>query len=223
MKRIRDMRNLHVLALMICLILVGFKSMAQSDPKAENLINEVLTKVKSYENIQIEFSYVLENTQENIKQETRGSLNLKGEKYLLNLMGTTQLFDGQKIYTIIPEDEEITISSYQPENDNQLTPSKMLTFFEDGYIYKNNKLQTKGGRKIQLVKLIAKDSNADMQEALIGIDQMTKHVYNLIQTQDNGTRIEIRVTKFKPNQPLSGNMFVFDESRYPDYYINQLD
>lgn len=217
------MRKLHVLALMICLTLVGFKSMAQSDPKAENLINEVLTKVKAYENIQIEFSYVLENTQENIKQETRGSLNLKGEKYLLNLMGTTQLFDGQKIYTIIPEDEEITISSYQPENDNQLTPSKMLTFFEDGYIYKNNKLQTKDGRKIQLVKLIAKDSNADMQEALVGIDQMTKHIYNLIQTQDNGTRIEIRVTKFKPNQPLSNNMFVFDESRYPDYYINQLD
>ncbi|MGB2088312.1 MAG: LolA family protein, partial [Psychroflexus salarius] len=196
---------------------------AQSDAKAQNLISEVLSKVKAYDNIQVEFSYILENTQEKLKQETRGSLSLKDEKYLLNLMGTTQLFDGEKIYTIIPEDEEITISSYNPENDNQLTPSKMLTFFEEGYIYKNDILQNKDGRKIQYVKLIAKDSEADMQEALIGIDQMTKHIYNLIQSQDNGTRIEIRVTKFKPNQPLSTNMFSFDESRYPDYYINNLD
>ncbi|QSS98345.1 outer membrane lipoprotein carrier protein LolA [Psychroflexus sp. ALD_RP9] len=205
------------------LLFLSFNIKAQSDTKAQNLISEVLSKVKSYDNIQVEFSYILENTQEKLKQETRGSLSLKNEKYLLNLMGTTQLFDGEKIYTIIPEDEEITISSYNPENDNQLTPSKMLTFFEEGYIYKNDILQNKDGRKIQYIKLIAKDSEADMQEALIGIDQMTKHIYNLIQSQDNGTRIEIRVTKFKPNQPLSSNMFSFDESRYPDYYINNLD
>ncbi len=205
------------------LLFFSFNIKAQSDAKAQNLISEVLFKVKAYDNIQVEFSYILENTQEKLKQETRGSLSLKDEKYLLNLMGTTQLFDGEKIYTIIPEDEEITISNYNPENDNQLTPSKMLTFFEEGYIYKNDILQNKDGRKIQYVKLIAKDSEADMQEALIGIDQMTKHIYNLIQSQDNGTRIEIRVTKFKPNQPLSTNMFSFDESRYPDYYINNLD
>lgn len=205
------------------LLFLSFNIKAQSDTKAQNLISEVLSKVKSYDNIQVEFSYILENTQEKLKQETRGSLSLKNEKYLLNLMGTTQLFDGEKIYTIIPEDEEITISSYNPESDNQLTPSKMLTFFEEGYIYKNDILQNKDGRKIQYIKLIAKDSEADMQEALIGIDQMTKHIYNLIQSQDNGTRIEIRVTKFKPNQPLSSNMFSFDESRYPDYYINNLD
>ncbi|SHE78503.1 hypothetical protein SAMN05444278_105183 [Psychroflexus salarius] len=205
------------------LLFFSFNIKAQSDAKAQNLISEVLSKVKAYDNIQVEFSYILENTQEKLKQETRGSLSLKDEKYLLNLMGTTQLFDGEKIYTIIPEDEEITISNYNPENDNQLTPSKMLTFFEEGYIYKNDILQNKDGRKIQYVKLIAKDSEADMQEALIGIDQMTKHIYNLIQSQDNGTRIEIRVTKFKPNQPLSTNMFSFDESRYPDYYINNLD
>ena len=138
-------------------------------------------------------------------------------------MGTTQLFDGQKIYTIIPEDEEVTISKYVSEDDNQLTPSKMLSFFEEGYMYKMDKVENLDGRKIQYIKLIANDENAQMQEALIGIDQMTKHLFNLIQEQDNDTRIEIRIAEFKPNQPLSDNMFSFDVSRYPDYYINELD
>jgi len=137
------------------LLFFSFNIKAQNDTKAQNLISEVLSKVKAYDNIQVEFSYILENTQEKLKQETRGSLSLKDEKYLLNLMGTTQLFDGEKIYTIIPEDEEITISNYNPENDNQLTPSKMLTFFEEGYIYKNDILQNKDmSRDTQIITSI---------------------------------------------------------------------
>lgn len=208
---------------LVFILMAFLTASAQTEPAAETMVQDVLKKVKSYDNIQIKFNYILENKAEDIKQETRGSLKLKGEKYLLNLMGTTQLFDGEKIYSIIPEDEEITISDYSLEDDKQLTPSKMLSFFEDGYMYQMDKAENLDGRKIQYVKLIANDENAQMQEALIGIDQMTKHLYNLIQEQDNDTRIEIRITEFKPNQPLSDNMFSFDESRYPDYYINKLD
>ncbi|MGO3237537.1 MAG: LolA family protein [Psychroflexus halocasei] len=216
------MKNTRLFSL-IFFLMTFLTVSAQTEPQAEKMIQDVLKKVKSYDNIQIKFLYILENEAEDIKQETRGGLKLKGEKYLLNLMGTTQLFDGQKIYTIIPEDEEITISKYVPEDDNQLTPSKMLSFFEEGYMYKMDKVENLDGRKIQYIKLIANDENAQMQEALIGIDQMTKHLFNLIQEQDNDTRIEIRIAEFKPNQPLSDNMFSFDASRYPDYYINELD
>lgn len=216
------MKNCKLFSL-VFILTTFLTASAQTEPAAEAMVQDVLKKVKSYDNIQIKFNYILENTTEDIKQETRGSLKLKGEKYLLNLMGTTQLFDGEKIYSIIPEDEEITISDYSPEDDKQLTPSKMLSFFEDGYMYQMDEVENLDGRKIQYVKLIANDENAQMQEALIGIDQMTKHLYNLIQKQDNDTRIEIRITEFKPNKPLSDNMFSFDESRYPDYYINNLD
>ena len=44
------------------------------------------------------------------------------------MMGTTRIFDGNKIYTIVPEDEEVTISTLHPDNDAEITPNKMLTF-----------------------------------------------------------------------------------------------
>ena len=109
---------------------------AQDSQKAKTLLNEVSSKVKSYDNIVLDFKYSLENTAENIRQDTRGDASLKGEKYLLNLMGTTQMFDGKMIYTIIPEDEEINISKYVAEDDNAITPSKMMTFYKEGYTYK---------------------------------------------------------------------------------------
>lgn len=200
-----------------------FSINAQNSPNAEKLLNEVSSKVQSYDNMVIEFKYALENTAENVSQETRGDVSIDGEKYILNLMGTTQMFDGKKIYTIIPEDEEINISNYVEEDSNSITPSKMFTFYEDGYNYKMDITQNVKGREIQYVKLTPKDSNAEIKNILLGIDKQTKHIYNLIQTQENGTKITITVKSFKTNQPLAKNLFTFDEDRYSNFYINRID
>ncbi|MFV8224532.1 LolA family protein [Christiangramia aquimixticola] len=196
---------------------------AQSSQKAQKLLNEVSSKVKAYDNMVIEFKYALENQAENVSQETRGDVSINGDKYVLNLMGTTQMFDGKKIYTIIPEDEEINISNYVEEDSNSITPSKMFSFYEEGYNYQMDIAQNVKGREIQYVKLTPKDSNAEIKNILLGIDSQTKHIYNLIQTQDNGTKVTITIKSFKTNQPLAKNLFTFNEGRYSEYYINRLD
>tara|TARA_B100000929_G_scaffold270709_1_gene241058 strand:+ start:363 stop:1004 length:642 start_codon:yes stop_codon:yes gene_type:complete len=203
--------------------IMSFNVQAQSSQKAEKLLNEVSSKVKAYENMVIDFKYALENKAENVSQETRGDVSIKGEKYVLNLMGTTQVFDGKKIYTIIPEDEEINISDYVEEDSNSITPSKMFSFYEEGYNYQMDITQNVKGREIQYVKLTPKDSKAEIKNILLGIDSQTKHIYNLIQSQDNGTKVTITVKSFKTNQPLAKSLFTFNEDRYSDYYINRLD
>ncbi|MGM0635435.1 MAG: LolA family protein [Bacteroidota bacterium] len=209
--------------LIVCFGLLTSIGFAQSDAEAENLVNDVLEKVKSYENIVIDFSYILENQSENIKQETRGDVTIKGDKYHLNLMGATRIFDGKKMYTIVPEDEEVTISNYNPEDDDEITPSKMLTFYEEGYQFEMDITQNHKGRKIQFVKLTPMDSDAEIKEIYLGIDQRTKHIHTLIQLQENGTKTEIKVKSFKTNQPISKILFDFNEEKYSDYYINRLD
>ena len=211
------------LGLLVLAFVVTFFAQAQSPNNADALLNEVSSKVKGYDNILIDFKYTLENTEEDVKHETRGDVSLQGEKYLLNIMGTTRIFDGKKLYTIIPEDEEINISSHDPEDEQNITPSKMLTFYNDGYKSKVDKTVDLKGRKIQYVRLTPIDSDAEVKDILLGIDKQTKHIYNLIQTQANGTKITITVTSFKTNQPLPASLFQFKEDRYKDYYINRLD
>lgn len=113
---------------LVCILLVSFSSQAQDATKAKNLLDEVSEKVKSYENIIIDFKYALNNPKENINQESKGSVTLKGNLYNLDFMGVTKIFDGKKVYTIVPEDEEISISKFDDNDDNAVTPSKMLTF-----------------------------------------------------------------------------------------------
>ena len=199
-----------------------------SSLKAQNtqsLLSEVSNKVKSYENIQIDFKYSLENTRENVKQDTRANITLKGDNYVLNMLGVTRIFDGKTIYTIVPEDEEVTISDYSKEEDKSISVSEMLTFYEKGYNYKMDIQQNIRGRKIQFIKLNPIDSNTEIKNILLGIDMQTKHIYKLIQVDSSGTSYTITVNSFKTNQPISQNLFIFDEEKYTNqgYYINKLE
>jgi len=214
--------NIFKTTLFYLLFFTVFTVQAQ---EATALLNEVSNKVKSYDNIVITFKYTLTNTKENIHQDTRGDITMQGENYLLNMMGITRIFNGTTIYTINPEDEEVTISDFNEQDDGNISATKLLTFYEEGYTNKMDVVQTVKGRKIQFVKLIPIDSNAEIKDILLGIDMQTKHVYKLIQTDSYGTQYTITVNSFKTNQSISETLFYFDEAKYKEegYYINKLD
>lgn len=199
---------------------IGF---SQNSKKAEALLNDVYNKAQAYENISVDFKYVLENVSEDIKQETRGDVVMKGDKYLLNILGVTRLFDSEKLYTISPEDEEVTISSDNSEDENTITPSKMMSFYKEGYMYEMDIIQDVKGRKIQFVKLNPIDTNSEIKEIFLGVDAKTKHIYKLIEVGKNGTKTTLTVNSFKTNEPISKTLFTFDKNKYKEYYINKLD
>jgi len=192
----------------------------QDAEKAKALLDEVYDKVKGYENIVVDFKFDLYNSEADVRQETRGNVTLKGDMYYLNYMGAEQLFDGKKVYTIVPENEEVTIED-KSDDSGTVSPSKMLTFYKEGHTYDWDILQNVQGRKIQFVKLTPIDSNSEVASILLGIDVETKHIYKLIETGQNGTKTTITVNSFKTDQPLSKTLFTFDEKKYTDegYYI----
>ena len=102
--------------LITALLFFSFLTQAQ-DKKAKDLLDQVTAKVKSYDSIIIDFKYSLNNTKENINQDSKGNVTMKGNQYVLNFMGITKIFDGNKTYTIVPEDEEITISKVNEKDD----------------------------------------------------------------------------------------------------------
>jgi outer membrane lipoprotein-sorting protein len=209
-------KALFLLTLLVAIV----QSSAQDAQKAKALLDEVYNKVKSYNNIKVEFKYELNNTEADIHQETRGDVTLQDDKYLFNYLGSQQLYDGRKVYTVVPENEEVTIED-KSEDENTITPSDMLTFYRDGHTYQWDILQNVQGRKIQYVKLTPIDSNSEIEFILLGIDAETKHIYKLIETGKNGTKTTITVNSFKTNQPLSKTLFTFDEDKYENqgYYI----
>lgn len=213
------MKKLPIIILLLLSVTVSFSQ----DKRAKDLLNEVTQKIKTYKNIVIDFKYTLTNTKENINQESKGNVVLQGNKYVLNLMGVTKIFDGKKTYSINPEDEEVSISNIDEADSKAITPSKMLTFFNTGYKFKWDNLQNSKGRKIQFIELTPTNTKDSRKQILLGIDVQTKTIYNMIEVGKNGTKTTLIVNSFKTNQPLPQNQFTFVASKYPKYYINKLD
>ncbi|SEP65066.1 Outer membrane lipoprotein-sorting protein [Flavobacterium urocaniciphilum] len=220
------MRNLLKTAtifLFLITLTAGTTAPAKDNNKAKALLDKVVSKAKSYKNIVIDFKYSIYNAKEKINQDSNGNVAMEGNKYVLNFMGITKIYDGKKIYTIVPEDEEVTVTNNDESDKNAITPNKIFTFFKKGFKYSMDIKQTIPGKTIQYVKLTPSSVTDTRKEILIGIDTKTNHIYNLIETGKNGTKTTLTVSTFKFNQALAKNHFTFVKSKYPNYYINKAD
>ena len=213
----------------LLLLIFGFCTFgySQDNLDAELLLNKVSDNIKGYENIYINYAYTLNNLEEDISQTNNGSFVTENDNWRFEMLGVTRIFDGDKLYSISPDDEEVTISSQDPEDETTITPNKMLYFYEDGYYFEMDESRLIGNgqfrKKIQYVKLVPKDSEAEIKYILLGIDTEFNQIYEVIETGKNETVTTISIVDFEFNLPLDANLFVFDKEKYKDYYMNILD
>lgn len=204
-----------------CMLLLFCSAVqAQTSMEAKQLLDRVAEKMKTYDNLSFDFTYALVNQKENIRQETKGVITVAGENYRLEIPEAIQIFDGQQRYTIVPENEEVTISGDDSEDEMVINPTELLFFYQEGYDYHMDIQQNVSGRQIQYVKLIPSNQEEQMAYLLLGIDRSNLSIYRLIEIGTNGTQTTLTVKNFSTNQTLASNLFTFDAADYPDYYIN---
>jgi len=192
---------------------------AQTEEKAKDLLDVVSSKMESYTNIVISFSSSLVNEDAGIKANDeppiRGKISLQGEKYNLEYLGNIFLFDGSKLYVINNELKEVTVNEGgMSEDDGFIYPSKLFTFYKEGYTFAWGALKTIEGRKIQYVDLTPIDSNSEIVKVQLGIDAKTNHIYELIQVGSNSSKTTFTITNFKYNQDIPEKAFIFEKEKY---------
>jgi len=204
----------------IFLLLLSVCSFSWSQDASKALLKDVSDKLLAQENVSLQFNYNLYSAEASINQETSGKVQLKGKKYRFEYLGIIQINDTKNTYTIVPENEEVTIVSNQDAGE-EMNPAKILSFYNEGYRFQWDIAQNVGNRKIQYIKLIPIDSNSDIAHILLGVDSQKKEVYKVIETGKNGTQTTITITKYETNTNLAPNLFSFDEKKYIDlgYYI----
>ena len=197
-----------------------FTVWTQTPIEAQNLLELASKKMESYENIEFEFSYTLNNRMEQINQESSGNVTIAQDKYKLKFLDAIQLFDGKALYTIVPENEEITITQANDDEDFGINPKELLKFHKKGYDYHWDISQRVKGKNIQFVKLIPTKEDGDIVSLLLGIDTQKNHLYKLIEVGENGTVTTLTINQIKVDGSLPENFFVFNQDDYPNYYIN---
>ena len=207
---------------LLIIVIFSLNINAQNDPRAEKLLAKVSNKIDSAKSYKIDFKYTLENKLEGINQDADGTVTIQGDNYLLNFMGITQICDSNNIYSIVPENEEVIISSIEEEEEQTIKPSKLLNFYREGYLILWDKLQSDYDNKIQFVKLIPSNSNSDIDYLLLGINISNNNISKLIEIGKNKTKTILNVNSIVFDPFLEKDIFIFNENNYIDYYIEKL-
>jgi len=213
------MDSVRKIVLLTLLLISSSLVFSQNEETAKKLLDEVSVKMGAYTNMQIGFSTSLINKEaginENDEPPHNGKIALQGEKYNLEYLGNTFIFDGKKLYVINHDEKEITVNEDDlNEDDGFIYPSKLLTFYNEGYNYKMGKLINISGRKVQFIELTPIDSNSEIIKVDLGIDPKTKHIYQLIQIGTNGAKTKLTIKSLKSNQQLSDVTFQFNKAKY---------
>ena len=208
--------------ILIIILIFSFNINAQNDPRAEKLLSKVSNKIDLAESYKIDFKYTLENKLEGINQDANGTVTIQGDNYLLNFMGITQICDSNNVYSIVPENEEVIISSIEEEEEQTIKPSKLLNFYRKGYLILWDKLQSDYENKVQFVKLIPSDSNSDIDYLLLGINISNNNISKLIEIGKNKTKTILNVNSIVFDPAIEKDIFIFDENNYTDDYIEKL-
>ena len=138
-------------------------------------------------------------------------------------MGIIQISDSNKIYSIVPENEEVIISDINENDDSgTIKPSKLLNFYREGYLILWDKSENYDSTEIQFVKLIPSNSDSDIDYLLLGIDIETKNIQKLVEIGKNKTKTILTVDSIEYNPEIDKDIFIFNENDYPDYYIESL-
>ena len=182
--------------------------MAQS---AEDFLNKVIEKNKSYNDISIIFDYRYGNSED--VSEMKGYAYMKGESYLLKIDGQEMISDGTTLWTYLIDEQEVMISEVSEDNNN--SPLAIINSFT-------------GNVNVSFEHC----SNADLTHLFITEKEETtfKSISLYVKNEDlkiheidinnlDGSYLIYSIESFHTNQDLPDRMFTFDEKLHPDVEV----
>ncbi|MFO8088080.1 MAG: outer membrane lipoprotein carrier protein LolA [Bacteroidales bacterium] len=208
------------LQLALVMLMMASLSYAQvDDAKSKKILNEASEKLQSQKDIRIDFTYSMENTEYDLKEEKKGSALIKGNKYKLNLGNQMIFSDAQTVWTYLPESNEVQIASAEGLEDNN--PLEILTNWEKEYRSKYIRTEFVSGNTIDIIDLVPLEGKSFFKVRL-RILQDSKQLVSSTIFDKNATTYTYIIEDYKTNKGLPDSTFQFNKSNHPDVEVIDL-
>lgn len=203
--------------IIIILTTLSYTIFAQ-DYDAKEILDKLSNKTKSYENIKIDFNFILENKSQNIKESQKGTLVLAKEKFKLIMNNQIIINDGETQWIYLDDVNEVQIIEHDPE-DQMMTPNKIFTIYEEGYKYKYINQQNIKGEIVHNIDLFPEES-LEFIKINININDGSNELERITIYDKNGGSYTYVVKKIESNSKPPE--FIFNAAEFPGVEIIDL-
>lgn len=191
---------------------VAFANAQDQDPKAKVILDELSKITKAYKTITTEIIFTILNKEKKPAEKPQlWKVQVKGQKFRLEIPGSSILCDGKTVWNFNKDAREVTIKNFDPESDEQ-NPAKLFTMYENGYKFKYDKEEKVGVSLCHVIDLFPaiKPEKKKFHTIKLYVDKTKKQVVKLKMMMKDGTTQEYTVKSMKPNLEIADAVFVFD-------------
>ena len=145
-----------------------------------------------------------------------GTIQLKGEKFVLKTTDIVTWFDGKTQWSYVAKNDEVNVSNPTQEELQQINPYTFLYMYQKGFSYKLGTVKTYQGKAVWEVILTANDKKQELESITLYVTKSTyEPVYIQLQQRGQQTRNEITVTAYQTGLDYADHVFTFDRKAYP--------
>lgn len=216
------MRTLFKPSLFITGMLSATLIQAQTDAKANELLNKVSKKYQAYTSIKAVFTVITENQADKKKTTEEGTVFLKGAKFRLDFGGQEIYCDGKTLWTYVKDANEVTIENYKP-NDNSITPNEIFTIHKKGFNGTYEGPVMRNNKTYEVIKLSPKTPKKNqLSYVKVEIDKTSSQIDRMMMYYKNSMVVTYAVKTFTPNLAMTDASFTFDAKTKPGVTVVDL-
>ncbi len=203
------------------LMFVGTVSYSQYDPKALEILEAMSKKYKAITAFEANLTSGMTNETEGVKEEFKGKITVKGDKFRLLLDDQEIINNGTTVWTYLPSAKEVNIDNFDPGSDD-VNPTKIFEMYKKGFKYLYLADKTEGGVVCEEIDLVPEKKDAQYFKIKMMIVKKDKSIQSWTMFDKAGNRYKYTITKFVPNIKLDDTFFTFDPKKYPGVEIIDL-
>jgi outer membrane lipoprotein carrier protein len=204
-----------ILSYLAALLLVIPCFSQTGDQAAKQILDQASAKIKSYKSIQAAFTLQVQDAQGVSQGIKKGSVNMKGNKYVVTITGQEIYCDGKTIWTFDKGANEVTITKVDLVSST-ISPQKLLTnFYDKDFLYKMNGEQKMGTKTVAEIEMTPTDKTQNFHKVYLYVDKKTHLVSSGKMLDKNGNRYIYTITSLNGAVNLSDASFTFDKSKHP--------
>ena len=191
-------------------------SLLFSQDRANEILSKVSKKTASYSTIEAHFTNTIFSELAGINETQKGVLYLKGDQYRLELEGQTIISDGENNWIHLIDEEEVQIVEIDEEEEN-MSPSKMFTIYQEGYKNYFDSETT----NYYIINLIPKETGSFIK-IVLRINKKEMRIAGFTLYDKNGGKYTYDVQLFEVNQLFEKDFFQFNYNEHPNVDIIDL-
>ena len=196
-------------------------AMAQYDPAALSTLEAMSKKYKAFTSFEANITSSMTNEVEGIKEEFKGKITVKGDKFRLVMDEQEIINNGTTVWTYLPAAKEVNIDNYDP-NSEDINPSKIYEIYKKGYKYLLIGEKNEGGVVCEEIDLVPEKKDAQFFKIKMIIGKKDRSIQSWTMFDKSGNKYKYTISKFAPNVAVADALFTFDTKKYPGVEVIDL-